>query len=179
MCEHGPHCSPEKQFLIIIHVRTLLFPPKIKFKANHLKFNICSLYILFKLSLRGKREVWLKLASFCRRMYFSYFSNIFPWKNCVALLFDQLLIHLIQECFVPSWWKLTQWSLHPYNLDEQVCLEVCGFQPFKIYYYQNCIMTRDLKGMRVDSPCDNLFLTAIDIPDTLSHYKWCTSWIRF
>ena len=23
--------------------------------------------------------------------------------------------------------------------------------------------TRDLKGLRVDSPCDNLFLTAIDI----------------
>ena len=25
------------------------------------------------------------------------------------------------------------------------------------------ILTRDLKGLRVDSPCDNLFKTAIDI----------------
>ena len=34
----------------------------------------------------------------------------------------------------------------------------------------HCSLTRDLKGLRVDSPCDNLFQTAIDIQDTLSHY---------
>ena len=37
------------------------------------------------------------------------------------------------------------------------------------------LSTRDLKGLRIDSPCDNLFHTAIDIQDTLSHFKWCTS----
>ena len=37
-------------------------------------------------------------------------------------------------------------------------------------------INKDLKGLRVDSPCDNFFQTAIDIKDTLSHYyKWCTS----
>ena len=37
------------------------------------------------------------------------------------------------------------------------------------------LSTRDLKGLRIDLPCDKLIQPAIDIQDTLSHYKWCTS----
>ena len=37
-------------------------------------------------------------------------------------------------------------------------------------YFHSITITRDLKGLRVNSPCDNLFQTAIDMQDTLSHF---------
>ena len=55
-------------------------------------------------------------------------------------------------------------ELHAYS---QCTMPILGHLQFKksIYKASTCIQdqnTRDRKGLRVDSPCDNLFQTVID-----------------